>query len=194
MQDFTDEQLVAVYLKGDEKALEILISRHLKFLYNFVYGFVGNKQEAEDVVQETFVKIWRSVKKFDKKKKFKTWIFRIARNTAIDFLRKKKDIAFSNFEGEDGNNPIIDTIAAPEPLPDELFDRQDLGAALARVLETLSVKYRTVLLMYYQEGLNFQEISEYLEEPVDTIKSRHRRALIQLRKMIIDAPKIEFNP
>jgi RNA polymerase sigma-70 factor, ECF subfamily len=194
MQDFTDEQLVGIYIKGDEKALEILISRHLKSLYNFVYGYVGNKQEAEDVVQETFVKIWRSIKKFDKKKKFKTWIFRIARNTAIDFLRKKKDISFSNFEGEDGNNPIIDTIADPEPLPDELFDRQDLGAAFARVLETLSVKYRTVLLMYYQEGLNFQEISEYLEEPVNTIKSRHRRALIQLRQVILDAPNIEFNP
>ena len=90
-----DKILIQQYLKGDEKSLEILIARYLKPIYSFVYKNVGNPSEAEDITQEVFIKIWKNIKKFDQNKNFKPWIFQIAKNTSIDFLRKKKSIPFS---------------------------------------------------------------------------------------------------
>ncbi len=95
MPDRSDENLVTDYLKGDKKALEILIGRYLKPIYNFLYRYTGDVAEAEDITQEAFVRAWKNIRKFDRNKKFKTWIFGIAKNAAIDFLRKKKPILFS---------------------------------------------------------------------------------------------------
>lgn len=81
-----DNQLIAEYLQGREQALEILINKYLGQIYGFVYRLVGKPEEAEDITQEVFVKVWRSLKKFDKEKSFKPWLFKIAKNTAMDFL------------------------------------------------------------------------------------------------------------
>ncbi|MFA6919366.1 MAG: sigma-70 family RNA polymerase sigma factor, partial [Patescibacteria group bacterium] len=97
MSEYLDEQLVQQYLSGDEKSLEVLIQKYLKPIYNFVYRYVGDMANAEDLTQEVFVKVWKNIKKFDRKKSFKTWIFCIAKNTAFDYLRKKKSIPLSNF-------------------------------------------------------------------------------------------------
>ena len=92
----SDKQLIINYLKGDEKSLELLIQSYLKPIYSFVYRCTGNTQDAEDVTQEVFVKVWRNLKKFDQRKSFKTWIFAIAKNTAFDHLKKRKgDTIFS---------------------------------------------------------------------------------------------------
>ena len=91
----SDEQLVWDYLKSDEKSLELLIRRYLKPIYSFVYRYVGKAHDADDVTQDVFVKVWRNLKKFDREKSFKTWIFAIAKNTAFDHLKKKKAIPFS---------------------------------------------------------------------------------------------------
>src|SRR3989338_146778 len=97
-EDRSDQQLIADYLTGDEKSLKILYGRYLKPIYSFVYRYVGGGQDVEDVTQDAFVKVWRNLKKFDQNKSFKTWIFSIAKNTAIDFLKKKKAIPFSEFD------------------------------------------------------------------------------------------------
>ena len=91
-----DKQLIVEYLKGDEKALETLFSRYLKPIYTFVYRLTGNAQDAEDISQEVFVKVWKNLKKYDDTRSFKTWLFTIAKNTAYDLLRKNKEIVFSD--------------------------------------------------------------------------------------------------
>ena len=179
-----EEELIIRYLKGDEKALEALIQRYLKPIFGFIFQYLGNQNDTQDLVQEVFLKVWQNLKKFDRHKNFKAWTFKIAKNTVIDFLRKKKTIPFSAFENEDGENQIIDNLSDPAPLPDELFDRQDLADFLDKTLNQLPPKYREVLYLYYQDHFNFREIAELLEEPVDTIKSRHRRGLIVLRKLL----------
>ncbi|MFA5368982.1 MAG: RNA polymerase sigma factor [Candidatus Paceibacterota bacterium] len=186
MQDLTDEQLVEVYLKGDKKALEILISRYLKPIYNFVYKYVNNSHDAEDITQETFVKIWKNIKKFDREKKFKAWIYQVARNTMIDFFRKKKTIPFSRFEDVNGNNVIIETLTDLNPLPLEVFEKKDFAQRLVVAINQLSPKYRDVVLMRYKEQLTFREISKNLGEQLNTVKSRYRRGLIELRKILIE--------
>jgi len=104
--EISDKKIIENYLKGDEKYLEILIQKYLKPIYGFVFKYVGNADEAEDITQAVFIKVWKNIKKYDKNKSFKTWIFSIAKNTCIDYLRKKKAIPLSNFENEKGEEEI----------------------------------------------------------------------------------------
>lgn len=184
MRNCADEQLVFDYLKGDEGSLEVLIRRYLKPIYGFVYHMVGNVHDAEDVTQETFVKMWKHLKKFDSRKSFKTWLFSIAKNAALDFLKKKKAIPFSALDNEDGDNVMIDSIADSEALPSEIFDREDIASFLASAMAKLPPMYRAVLTLHYNEQLRFREIADVLGEPLDTVKSRHRRACSMLRKFL----------
>ena len=190
----SDEQLIADYLAGDEGSLEILIQRYLKPIYSFTYRRVGGGQDAEDVTQEVFMKVWRNLKRFDQQKSFKTWIFPITKNTAIDFLKKKREIPFSEFsarggsafgrENEDGENMITETFADPSPLPNELLEKVGMAQMLTSAMEKLSPKYRMVLFLRYNDHFNFREIAESLGEPLNTVKSRYKRALIKLKELL----------
>lgn len=135
MTNITDEQLISDYLEGDEKTIELLISRYLKPIYNFVYHFIGGQPEAEDITQETFVKVWRNLKKFKPEKSFKTWLYTIARNTAIDFLKKKKHFNFSDLNTREESANIENMLIDPEPLPSEIFDQKDLSEKLLSTMQ-----------------------------------------------------------
>jgi RNA polymerase sigma-70 factor (ECF subfamily) len=180
----SDQKLIANYLAGDEKSLEILIHRYLKPIYSFVYRYVGNEQEAEDITQEVFVKAWRNLKKFDRNKSFKTWIFTIAKNTSIDWLRKKKTIPFSEFENEKGENKFIERLADPTSLFDELLERVGIEEMLNAAINQLAPKYRMVLFLRYNDHFTFREIAGILGESLNTIKTRHRRSIAILRKLL----------
>ncbi len=186
MHNFSDQQLISAYLKGDEKALEILIKRYLKPIYGFVYRYVGNAQNAEDISQEVFLKTWRNLKKpapyriysgtgFDSKKgSFKSWIFAIAKNASLDFLRKKQPLSLSEF----------DNFADFSPLPDKIAEGKSIKNLLALAIKKLSAKYRLILSLYYNDCLNFREIAQMSGESLNTVKSRHRRGLVFLRKLL----------
>ncbi len=165
--DKTDQQIISDYLKGDNKSLEILIKRYLRPIYGFVYKYAGNVQEAEDITQDVFIKMWRHLGKYNKNKNFKTWIFSIAKNTCIDWLRKKKTISLSEIEIGESDN---------------FFEHASISQLLESATEKLLPKYQTVLSLYYNDDLNFREIAERLKESPNTVKSRHRRALIMLKK------------
>ena len=161
-----------------------MIGQYLKPIYSFVYRYVGNSQEAKDITQEIFVKVWRNLKKFDQQKSFKTWIFSIAKNAAIDSLKKKKSIPFSEFENEYGENTILETLADPAPLPHVLLEQQGMAQILSSAMDKLAPKYQMVLFLRYNDHFNFREIAESLEEPLHTITSRHRRALVKLKEIL----------
>jgi RNA polymerase sigma-70 factor (ECF subfamily) len=195
MREKRDKNLISQYLKGEEKALEILIKRYLKPIYGFSYKYAGNIQEAEDITQEVFVKVWRNIRKFNPQKSpapyrtegsgsgFKTWIFSIAKNTAIDFLKKKKAIQFSDFENEKGENVLAERFVDSSPLPNEILERKDMMGALAKAINKLLPKYRKVLFLRHNDDLTFRQIAESLNEPLNTVKSRHRRAATALKKI-----------
>jgi len=187
MANDSDQILIKKYLQGDEKSLEVLIHRYLKPIYSFAYQYTGNSQEAEDITQEIFVKVWRNLKKFDRDRSFKTWIFSIAKNTAIDFLKKKKAVSFSEFQNENGENALLEKFADSSLLPNELLEQKDIIGALAKAINKLLPKYRKTLLLRHDDNLTFREIAESLGEPLNTVKSRHRRGLILLRKLLFEA-------
>lgn len=180
----TDEQLIAEYLNGDESSLKELISVNLKPVYNFVYRMVRNEKDAEDISQETFVKLWKNISKYRQGESFKAWLFRIARNTAIDWMRKRKNPVFSDFDKDDGENTIAENIADPDPLPDELAAKANDKELLNRVVGGLSPEHQEILRLYYTEDLTFNEIGQISGLSINTVKSRHRRALLALRQLL----------
>ena len=178
-----DLYIIDQCLKGDTDAFEILVNRHLKTVYNFVYHLSRNAEEANDIAQEVFVKVWKNLKKFDQGQNFKTWLFSIARNTTIDFFRKKKSISFGDMEIGDDTS-FEDSLTDSEPLPDEIFEQKELGAFLEKALRVLPLEERTVILLHDKEDLTFEEIAKVLGKPMNTVKSRYRRAIMAFRKEI----------
>lgn len=185
--ELSDTELINSYFAGDENSLVLLINRYLKPVYRFAYKYAGNKEEAEDITQEAFVKVWKNLKKFDQTKSFKAWVFSIAKNTAIDFLRKKRNSSFPVFssfgQDADGENLFEKTIIDLEPLPTELSERGEGRKIISRAVDMLASRYRSVISLRYFNQLTFREMADSLEEPLSTVKSRHRRALLKLRKI-----------
>lgn len=183
MEDQSDKQLISGYLAGEEALFAILVERYLTQVVNFINTIVANRQIAEELTQEAFVKAWKSLKKFDLEKNFKTWILAIAKNTAIDYLRKKK---LKDWEVQSLDDEAVNllNLASPEPLPDEYFSRLELEIEVRKLVAELKPLERGIINLHYQEQLTFEEISEVLGLSVNTIKSLHRRLLIKLRKKI----------
>jgi len=182
----TDSELIADYLSGNEPSFEILMNRHMKAVYNFVYRLVPKNVDVDDIVSETFFKVWKNLKKFRSGENFNTWLFTIARNTAYDKLRKHNDLIFSDFNNSDGENFIEDTLADTEPLAPEILERAENEKTVQSLLERISPIYREVLILHYVNEFTFDDIGKILGKPIDTVKSQHRRALILLRKMLGD--------
>lgn len=182
MED-SDVLLVQKYLGGDENAFSVTVERHIGSVLNFAYHLTGTRDDAEDIVQETFLKAWKHLKTYRPEKSFKTWLYAIARNTAIDVLRKKKNLPFSAFETDEGENTLTDALVDPAPLSNELSILSEDSERLRVIVLKLPFDYRTVILLRYSEDLTFDEIGKILGKPLHTVKSQHRRALVKLRTL-----------
>jgi RNA polymerase sigma-70 factor, ECF subfamily len=184
-EKISDNDLVIAVLAGDQAAFASLVDRHLPALYQFAYRYMRSAHDAEDVAQEAFVRAWKHLKKFDDTKNFKTWLFAIAKNAALDMIKKKKPLLFSQIGEEEGK---LDTFLAPYVAdlesPDIAFERALVKSELAEALAALPAAYRTVLGMRYNDNLKFREIAAALGEPIDTVKSKHRRGLALMRKIV----------
>jgi len=165
-----------------------IVNIHLKPVYNFIYRLVGSAKDAEDIAQETFFKAWKSIKTYRPDENFKTWIFTIARNTAIDFMRKKKNLVFSDFENAEGENVLLDTVADPKHSAEKITAKIENKKLAEKILNKLSPIYREILLLKYVQDLTFDEIGKVLKKPLHTVKSQHRRAMLFIKKTF-DAPK-----
>ena len=131
-----------------------------------------------------FLRIWKNLKKYRKEENFRTWIFSIARNAAIDFLRKKKSIIFSDLENESGI-PAEEIFENSEPLPDEIISFAEDKKILDKLMNKLPLFYREVLFLYYNNNFTFDEIGKIMNKPLNTVKSQHRRALIELKRLLL---------
>ncbi|MFA6430235.1 MAG: RNA polymerase sigma factor [Candidatus Paceibacterota bacterium] len=183
-----DLDLIKDYLNGDEASFPKLVDIYLKSIFNFSYRIIGSEKDAEDITQEIFLKVWKNLKKFDIEKSFKTWIFSIAKNTCIDYLRKKRDIPMSVFDDEDGGNFIQDNLESEESSPEEKIILKENKKIFDEILKELSITQREIIVMKYVNELSLSEVAEIMNMPKDTVKSHHRRALLKMRD-ILNAPK-----
>ena len=172
---------------------DTIINRYAQPVYVFVYRLTGNANDAQDISQETFIKVWKNIKKFDSKKgaSFKTWIFAIARNTATDWLRKKRPLAFSsitNSQDEEDRRQFEDTLPDESPLAEEaLADKEEKDAWFARLgdaISSLKEIDQSILQLHQYEEMTFEEVGQVLNIPMHTVKSRYRRALHKLHQII----------
>jgi RNA polymerase sigma-70 factor, ECF subfamily len=184
MENLADEELVRMYQKTkDQKFFEILTQRHLGALYNFVFKYIHTIAETEDVTQETFLKIWKNIHKFDNRFKFKTWAYTIAKNTALDALKKKGLIPFSAMNEEE-EKTLFNSLTDKNPLPEEVLGQIEDMEIISRAIEQIPEDYQKIIKMYYFEGLNLRQASEKMKKSINTVKTRHRRALMYLKKLI----------
>ncbi|MBU6370504.1 MAG: sigma-70 family RNA polymerase sigma factor [Patescibacteria group bacterium] len=189
MLPYTDEELVIRYREGNDEAFTALVDRYLKPAYNFSIRLGAPARDAEEIVQESFVKLWKNIDSFRAGEKFKTWFYTIVRNATIDVMRRKRHVLLSAFEDEEGNNPVAERLVDEEKLAHEIFESAENAAAVEQLVGELPDKYRAVVVLRYREEMEFEEIGKILKKPLNTVKSQHRRALIALRKKMSDAPK-----
>lgn len=178
-----DSILVRDYISGDEKALEILIKRHNQRIISFIYSKVMDRDIAEDIFQDTFIKVIKTLKKgnYSEEGKFLPWVMRIAHNLIIDFFRKSKRLP--KFEGSDDFN-IFSVISDDKLNAEKQIIKDQIDSNLELLIEELPDDQKEVLVMRIYQDMSFKEISENTGVSINTALGRMRYALINLRKII----------
>jgi RNA polymerase sigma-70 factor (ECF subfamily) len=154
-------------------------------VYGFVRTFVKDSDSAEDVTQEIFVKVWKYLGRYNPAQSFRPWLYTIAKRTALDFLKKKQLVPFSELENEDGLDWLSQTVVDSGPSPDALVQSGFEQRRVSSALESLSPSYADVVSLHHREGLKFREIADTLGQPLNTVKSQYRRALAQLKNLLV---------
>jgi RNA polymerase sigma-70 factor (ECF subfamily) len=179
LEALDDNALVTSYLGGATRAFDLLVERYQSRLLNFVYRTVGDRERAEDLVQEVFVRVHRHLARFDRSKKFSTWIYTIASNLAKNELRNRArnplvyfQTMTSGWDDEDRPLEFEDTNARP----DDAFDRKHLRELVDAAVRRLPTHHRTVFVLRELEGRSYEEIAEITKCNLGTVKSRLNRA------------------
>ncbi|WP_192929630.1 RNA polymerase sigma factor [Alkaliphilus serpentinus] len=182
MQD-TDYSIVQRILEGDSNAFSEIVNNYKKAVFSLCYRMVHNQEEAEDLAQEVFIKAYNHLSKYNPQFKFSTWILKIATNTTIDFVRKKK----------------VETL----PLDEEISTKQEGASAeiiffhkenkktIEDAIKALPIEYRSLIVLFHQNGLSYNEISEHLNIPLSKVKNRLHRARSILKDTLQNVKKEE---
>ena len=182
-----EAQIVRRVLEGDVNAFEDLVTEHEKGVYAIAQRMTGNAEDAADMTQETFIKAYNSLASFRGDSKFSVWLYRIATNVCLDFLRSRsrKPTVSLSVEDDDGEETQMD-IADDSQSPELLLERGLTRDAVRRGLKSLSPEYRQILLLREIQGLSYEEIAEALALEVGTVKSRIFRARKRLCAFLLE--------
>ena len=185
--DVTVKKIIIEVKKGDQQAFSELVDLYKDKVFQVAYRMLGNVHEAQDVSQEAFLRAYINLESYDINRKFSTWIFRIATNLAIDRLRKKKP----DFHLEDqvaGTEDLnyYSQISGEDKLPEDQVVQQEMQEWIQQEIMMLPPKYRSAIILKYMEDLSLKEISEILNLPVATVKTRIHRGREALRKRLRD--------
>lgn len=179
-QEPTDEELIARFQQGDLHAFDLIVQRYKEQLLNFVYRFLGNQEQAEDILQETFLRVYRNRHAYRRVARFSTWIYTIAGNLARTELRKRNRrrlFSISDMGVEDKDYEVSDEVYNPEAHVDTILHEE----VIQREINRLSPKFREVIILRDIQELSYEEISKILRIPIGTVKSRVNRARLRLQ-------------
>lgn len=184
----TDNELIERICQGDEVAFELLLSRYEKRIYNYILRWVGNPQDAQDVFQDVFLKVYRNAHRYEPARGFSCWLYTIARNSCIDRLRSKPAKVERSLEEPVGEGRTReDTLAeSPDthsgPLQEAIVS--EMQRQVRSAIESLPDKHKEVVLLRHYEGLSFREIARVLDLRLGTVKSRFHYALQSLSEKL----------
>ena len=181
--EMTDGVLAQQTLEGDQRAFETLVQRYSTPVFNFIYRFLGDYDQACDIMQQVFLQLYISLASLHTDKPLKAWLFQVARNRCLDELRRKHAIHFSELEAgtDDDELSPLDAMPDTSPLPEEMAERSDLQMTLQKAIQKLPPKFRAVVLLRYSSQLSFSEIGHTLNMPEATAKTYFQRAKPLLR-------------
>jgi RNA polymerase sigma-70 factor (ECF subfamily) len=184
LNKLSDTQLLDLYHSGDKKAISTLITRHRKRVSGYIYMMVKDREIADDIFQETFIKIVRFVDegRYTDNGKFLSWALRIAHNQVIDHFRRAKQE--NKITESDAGYDILGTIRFSNNTVEDRMIHEQIHQDLRKVIDTLPEEQRQVVLMRYYDNLSFKDIAEQTDVSINTALGRMRYALINLRKII----------
>ena len=176
------------YRDGDVRAFEVLVTRHRKPIYNFILRFVRDTAQAEDVLQETFLRLIKGADAYERQAKFTTWLYTIARNLCVDASRRGKHRNAASLDapvnGDEGASALIDLVADGKSGVDREAIGRELAVRIKQAVESLPDEQREIFLLREVSDLQFNEIAKIVGCPENTVKSRMRYALEKLREAL----------
>lgn len=183
--NYVEARLVRLARNGDRQAFEELVDMYKDRIYHLAYRMLNFSTEAEDVVQDTFLRVYMNMDRYDENQKFSTWIYRIATNLCIDRLRKRKPNYSLDAEMPDGEGADwYSLLPSDQDTPEEEFVLSETQEQIRKAIQTLPEKYKSVVVLRYLHDMSLQEIGDVLGMPVTTIKTRVHRGREYLRKKL----------
>ena len=182
--DYVDRVLIKRAKQGDLAAFTELVEQYKDRIYGFLYRYTGSREDAYDLSQEVFIKVFTHLESFDEKQRFSPWIFRIASNTAVDALRRRKQVVYLD-EPVNNDEQLYMQIPSNGDTPETSLEYHDLKGSLEHVILALSPTYREPLLLRLTDNMSYDEISEILKIPISTVKTRIFRARDMLRNTLV---------
>ena len=190
----TEQELVHSAQKGDTSAFGQLVEAHQSKIYSLCYLMTGNAEDAADLTQEVFLSAWRSLSRFQEQSSFGTWVYRMATNASIDFLRREKRRQVLSMTMEEDSEERQAQVPDERYSPHRLLEQKEARQAVADALAALSPEHRQVLVLREMEGLSYQEIGQLLDLEEGTVKSRIARARLALRDFLIKSGNFSAPP
>lgn len=199
LDKLSDEELVAAFRAGQGHAFRALIKRYQKPLFNYLHRLLGSREDSDDAFQETFLRVYRALPRFETGRRFKPWLYTIASNLVKNIYRSRsvrKKLSLDrdySVDGESGGSDLASLIAALGPSPVEEAAREERAKILHSAIQDLPLKGKQALVLFYFEGHPYDQIAEILGVPLGTVKSRIHNATAQLLKKL-EALKESLNP
>jgi RNA polymerase sigma-70 factor, ECF subfamily len=186
MED-SDSLAVARARSGDGDAYRLLVERHSRSVFRLAFRMTGNEQDSEDVVQETFLRAYKQLHRYESRSSFATWLYRIAANYSLDLVRRRKrhgEVALGETRGDDDAPEVLNTIPSRDPGPDRLVFSGAVQERVAGALDELSAQERTAFVLRHFEGQSIEEISGALGLSANAAKHSIFRAVQKLRRAL----------
>jgi RNA polymerase sigma-70 factor (ECF subfamily) len=186
IKTLTDGELIAKAIRGrGEDGFEELVRRYQRPITGYVYRMLNNYDASLDVTQEVFIKVYNSLDKYSSEYKFSTWLYRIAHNAAIDWMRRNS-VVQQSLEAENADGAYQLQIESPQPTPEQDRERSEWRTEIESVVKCLPTVYRELILLRHTQDLSYDEISEVMNLPLGTVKNRLFRAREMMREMFVE--------
>lgn len=186
-----EKELVERFQNGEQEAFNELVNRYHGKIYNLVYKYVPNSETAKDLSQEIFIKAYRALPNFKRQSAFYSWLYRIAVNLCIDFIRQQKrgqTLSFEDLSAGNNDEPAFNDVS---PLPPDQIETKELGQIIGQAVQQLPPKQQHVFNLRYHDGLQLKEIAAQLDRSEGTIKAHLHHAHKRLRTLLVPYLKNE---